>query len=297
MSALSITSQKLLSQSKVKGGRYLDDSQFTLLFNEYRNGSIEARNALIECNMGLVRKYASQYMELSPYPVNSAIYAEKYSTLMQEGALALVHALEKFEPGKSAFSTYAHWWMKEYFGKTTMNDSVVRIPSNRVKRTQMVTTVMNNYQRTYGVKPSMVMLSELTGLSVDHVTDALVDSYAKNDTLSMDQQLGEDDSNSSMSNYDLITSQITLSELSEQDESVNDNFVTSWLKSKLSELNEREQLVVESYFGLNDDPMTFLEIGKMLGVSKERARQLLASAKNKIKKSAEIESVSSHMFL
>ncbi len=289
----SLKSKVLLSNSKVKGKNYLDDNQFEKLFEMYMGGCIESRNSLVECNMGIVRKVVSGYLARANMDSSTVYYAELKATLMQEGCMGLMHALGKFDPEISRFSTYATIWIKEYIRQSYYRSHIASIPSYRQKISHAVTKIGENYHQMYGEKPSVETLVELTGFTEKQVRSELNEGLTKFNSLSID---AEDDELPLVS--DLLSFKQDNPDESNQFLEVNNEKLRNWVDHNISKLAENEKIAIRYYFGFGvNETLRLIGIGKILGVTKERARQILNKAKDKLAKKAMLDGIDMSSFL
>lgn len=254
---------------------YLNEiSQYNLLSKEDEvryakaaaNGSQEAKNALINHNLRLVVSIAKKYMGRGL----------TLSDLIQEGNFGLIKATEKYDVNKGfRFSTYATYWIKQSISRAVMDQTRnIRIPIHVIELISKIKKAERDFQQSYNREPKEADVAAVLGLDVKKIKEAY--SWMK-DTSSLDVVVGDDEDTT-------VGSFI-------EDESVADSFMNiedderkEAVQNILNTLTDREQLIIKNRFGIGmNRAKTLDEIGKELGISRERVRQIEAAALKKLR--------------
>ena len=226
--------------------------------------SKEEREALIEGNLRLVLKIANDFIGRGL----------EWDELVSEGNRGLVRAADRFDPRIGAkFSTYSAAWIKQAIRQAIADARTIRVPigtqlhRNRILRTERALTEANG-----GRRPSDEELANATGLSlvtVQRLRDSrLPELRSLNEIVGGDSDEGIELGNLIVDNSAEAPDQETI-RLEEIEQ----------LLAYLDELPERERLVLQLRFGLDGEPIRTLdEVGKQLGCSNERVRQIQARA-------------------
>lgn len=232
-----------------------------------QRGDKKARQRLIESNMRLVINIAKTYR-------SRAIPLED---LIQEGAIGLMQAAERFDPEKGfRFSTYATHWIRQSIGRAIDNKSkAIRLPAHVSQSLRRIEKERLRLARELGTDPSHDQLAGALGISARKLNTLVQSSQ---DLLSLDMSIGEGGGT-------------TLGGLIRDDKNedpeaiVLSEEVMAELSRILLELNEREQKVMRLRFRLDgaQDPTMQEEIAKEMKLSRERIRQIEIQAIKKLR--------------
>ena len=232
-----------------------------------QRGDKKARQRLIESNMRLVINIAKTYR-------SRAIPLED---LIQEGAIGLMQAAERFDPEKGfRFSTYATHWIRQSIGRAIDNKSkAIRLPAHVSQSLRRIEKERLRLARELGTDPSHDQLAGALGISARKLNTLVQSSQ---DLLSLDMSIGDGGGT-------------TLGGLIRDDKNedpeaiVLSEEVMAELSRILLELNEREQKVMRLRFRLDgaQDPTMQEEIAKEMKLSRERIRQIEIQAIKKLR--------------
>eukprot|EP00262_Sarcandra_glabra_P022268 TRINITY_DN9827_c0_g1_i2.p1 TRINITY_DN9827_c0_g1~~TRINITY_DN9827_c0_g1_i2.p1 ORF type:complete len:570 (-),score=109.37 TRINITY_DN9827_c0_g1_i2:161-1870(-) len=230
------------------------------------NYGILCKDRMIKSNIRLVISIAKNYQGAGM----------NLQDLVQEGCRGLVRGAEKFDASKGfKFSTYAHWWIKQAVRKSLSDQSrTIRLPFHMVEATYRVREARKQLYSENGRHPDNEEVAAATGLSMKRLTAVLLTPKAPR---SLDQKIGI--------NMNLKPSEVIADPDAETAEDVLiKQFMKQDLDKVLDSLNPREKQVIRWRFGLEDGRMkTLQEIGELMGVSRERIRQIESCAFRKLK--------------
>lgn len=249
----------------------LTDEETEQLFVRYANGDNSARKKIIESNLRLVIRWAKYYSRYS----NTDIFLD----LIQEGNSGLMKAVTKFNPGKGyKFSTYASWWIRQAITRSLSEQSrTIRIPVHMVEVINKINKIERIYFTKNGNYPSIEELSSSTGYNIDLISKAK-EAYQLSTLISLNAPTSSDDDADSIS--DFVTDENAVS----PEETLISNENIKLLYKILDSLSERKRKVIELRFGFVDGRVhTLEEVGKELGVTRERVRQIEDNALRRIK--------------
>lgn len=233
---------------------------------ERLNYGIFCKEKMIKSNVRLVISIAKNYQGAGM----------NLQDLVQEGCRGLVRGAEKFDASKGfKFSTYAHWWIKQAVRKSLSDQSrTIRLPFHMVEATYRVKEAKKQLYSENGRHATDNEVAEATGLTMKRLATVLLTPKAPR---SLDQKIGF--------NMNLKPSEVLSDpEAETSEELLSKKFMRQDLEKVLDTLNPREKQVVRWRFGLDDGRMkTLQEIGELMGVSRERIRQIESCAFRKLK--------------
>jgi len=224
-----------------------------------------ARDALILANLRLVVHIAKKYLN----------HGISFMDLIQEGNIGLMKAVEKFEYERgNKFSTYAYWWIKQAIERAIADKGrVIRIPVHVNEKIKKISRISKELAETLGRRPTPAEIAKKLSMPVAKIEEIL---GVVPEPQALDDMSGDDDSPGLMRFIADPNAPCPL-------ERTVDRELREKVESTLKVLTSREEEIIRLRFGIGRDmPYTLEEIGRVMGLSRERVRQIEATALKKV---------------
>ena len=290
-----------MTQTKNSVGTYLGEiGKYPLLTREQEIELAKQIQAMLEPPAGLSARQSKQLKARGQLAKRKMIrsnlrlvvrIAKKYQNrglelldLIQEGSIGLEKAAEKFDhTKKNKFSTYAYWWIRQAITRAiAMQSRTIRLPIHIQEKLNKIKKTEHKLSQKLGRKPSRTEIARQIGFSLEQVKQ-LVQHNSRTRPWSLDQLVGEKEENSPL--VDLVADRNSLSSSEELEKTLMQE--TLW--RELDCLSSKEREVVILRYGLRNGVEKSLEaVGRAMNFSRERARQLEATALGKLRKRKEV---------
>lgn len=254
-------------REKLSQGKYFDNDEIVQLQQRFKEGSIEARNLVVESMIKLVYKRVKKYTPM-----------EMIEDLAQEGVFGVMKALDDYDPSKGAkFTTYASWKIRHAVMSYLRDNGHIRIPAHLIEADRKVDTYTQAYLAQHGEIPSIENVAKETDIPAGKVKEVRKLYICRPSSL-----------NDSLPGYgtDSINSVADKNMIADKGVAVIN------LENLLGSLNDSQREVVKMKHGFYDEPeMTFEDIAAKVSserskgkVSRQRVQQVHARAIDKLRR-------------
>jgi RNA polymerase sigma factor (sigma-70 family) len=256
-----------------KSYEHLVANEITLAeYDEIQSKARKARDTLVSQNRRLVASIAMQY---NPRPPMT------HDDLLSEGMLALMAAIQRFEPNKGKFTTHAGYYIHQaiitYLNTQT---TMVTVPVYLAEESSEVNKAKQKLFVKFGREPTIKEIASFTDKSTKKVKTILAAMKCRFGFTSSLDAVNEEDQSFSVEDTKTASPEKALEAQTQK----------AWILKKMGCLPERSQQVIKLYYGIDEGrKRTLAEVGQILGLTRERIRQILFDAKTKIREAMEEE--------
>ncbi|MGQ9632578.1 MAG: sigma-70 family RNA polymerase sigma factor [bacterium] len=238
----------------------------------------EAFDELVRANLRFVVTVAKKYMNLG-LPL---------ADLINEGNMGLIKAARKFDPKRGIrFISYAVWWIRQSIMQAiTEQSKTMRIPANRANELYKIEKAFYDLSQDLGREPTSDEVADRLEITLKEVDRILRVTKGQ---VSLESPIGKNDDGILL---DLIADDRNVP----QDQGIQTEALREDLESALTSLPQREQRILRMRYGLDEEePLTLDEIGRRMGLTKERVRQLERRAIKHLRHEARSKRLKAHL--
>lgn len=238
----------------------LSSDEEIYLSQRIKAGDNLALETLVKSNLRFVISVAKQYQNQGLQLID----------LICEGNLGLIKASRRFDPTKGfRFISYAVWWIRQAILQALAEQArMIKLPQNKVDNINRINRAFTKLEQEFQREPTPEEIADMLGMNLIQVEQSQL-TCGTGTLCSLDSQTYDEENANSLS--DLLTNELTPS----PDNDLIETSLKIEIERLLCKLNSREAAVLSSYYGLNGrQPSTIDDIGRTLGLTRERVRQI-----------------------
>jgi RNA polymerase primary sigma factor len=243
-----------------------------------QNGDKEALQKLVEANLRFVVSFAKKYRGCGL----------SFLDLINEGNIGLIEAAKRFNPKKNVkFITYAVWWVRQAIVHALSDHSgAFRLPQKQANLLYRIGKTISQLTLELERHPTADEIAKKLEIQVEEVTNLL---QVADENVSLSTVIDEE--------HDFhLAEKLEQKQIPSADEELYRSSLKTHLASCLDELDPKEEKVLRLRFGLGEEePKTLKEIGEMMGLSRERIRQIEAQALEKLNRSQKCQQLRGYL--
>jgi len=254
-----------------------DEKEEKLLGERIRRGDAEALKRLIESNLRFVVSYVKRYQGMGL----------GRRDLIHEGNLGLIEAARRFDPKRNVkFISYAVWWVRQaVIHALTQSQRIAHVPQKLSDQILQMKRKAALLKSELDRDPSRAEIAAAMGLTVQDVED--LEMLVEKD-VSLSDSFNDDDMKMEEKLSDTLAPSV--------EHQIIRSSILGQLRDVMTELEEKEALVLKWRFGLDDDqPLTLQEIGDRLHLTRERIRQIEQKAMTKLRRSSRLQQLRGYL--
>ena len=256
----------------------LTAEQEVKLAKKIKKGNEQALNKLVNSNLRFVVSVAKQYQ-------NQGL---SLGDLINEGNLGLIKAAHKFDETRGfKFISYAVWWIRQSILQAIAEHSrIVRLSLNRVGTLSKISKAFSALEQDYEREPSASEIADQLDMNLTEVRDVIKLAGRQ---ISIDKPIKDDESNN-------LLNVLPDNQMPRPDEDLLKESLSSDMHNVLSQLTEKESLVLKLYYGI-DTPrsLTLEEIGEKFNLTRERVRQIKEKALRRLRHESRSKHLKSYL--